>query len=177
MIKKTVSCVKNCIRYIITRIKMGKNLQTNNFFRMGKDCDFVSSQNGKITLGSKVEFSKRNTIGAVEGNIHIGSNIFFNENCIIVARDRIEIGDNCIFGPGVTIYDHDHVFDCDGIKEDYKTGPVIIDCGCWIGANVTILRNTHIGEGCVIGAGTIIKGEIPSHSRVTGSPNIVKTIV
>ncbi len=72
-----------------------------------------------------------------------------------------------IFGPGVTIYDHDHIFSDEGILPGYKQGSVIIDDGCWIAANVTILRDTHIGEGCVIGAGTVVKGNIPPHSLVT----------
>ena len=72
-----------------------------------------------------------------------------------------------IFGPGVTIYDHDHMFSDEGILPGYKQGSVIIDDGCWIAANVTILRNTHIGEGCVIGAGAVVKGDIPAHSLVT----------
>lgn len=67
----------------------------------------------------------------------------------------------------MTIYDHDHKFNANGIQSDFNYGSVIIDNGCWIAANVTILRNTHIGEGCVIGAGTVVKGEIPPHSLVT----------
>lgn len=72
-----------------------------------------------------------------------------------------------MFGPGVTIYDHDHKFSVEGVKTDLNYGSVIIDDGCWIAANVVILRNTHIGEGCVIGAGTVVKGQIPPHSLVT----------
>lgn len=49
----------------------------------------------------------------------------------------------------------------------YKHGAVVIEKGCWIASNVIILRNTHIGEGCVIGAGACVKGVIPPHSLVT----------
>ena len=65
------------------------------------------------------------------------------------------------------IYDHDHKFGPEGIRPGYNTAPVVIENDCWIGAGVTILRGTHIGEGCVIGAGSIVKGEIPPHSLVT----------
>ncbi len=91
----------------------------------------------------------------------------FNRNCIVICRKEITIKDHVIFGPGVTIYDHDHVFSEEGILPGYKHGSVIIEEGCWIAANVTILRNTHIGEGCVIGAGAIVQGDIPPHSLVT----------
>ena len=42
-----------------------------------------------------------------------------------------------------------------------------IDEGFWISGNVTILRNTHIGEESVIGAGAIVSGEFPLHSLIT----------
>lgn len=51
-------------------------------------------------------------------------------------------------------------------------GGVSIGNGTWVGANVTILKNTRIGENCVIGAGTVISGVIPDHSIVTGGRNI-----
>lgn len=69
----------------------------------------------------------------------------------------------------MTIYDHDHKFNECGILPGYSTGDIVIEDGCWIGANVTILRNTHVGKGCVIGAGTIVKGIVPPHSLVIGS--------
>lgn len=101
------------------------------------------------------------------GVLTIGNNVSFNRNCILICRKEIAIGDNVIFGPGVTIYDHDHIFTDEGIQPGYKLGSVIIEKGCWVAANVTILRNTHIGEGCVIGAGAVVKGDIPPHSLVT----------
>ena len=99
--------------------------------------------------------------------MNIGSDVFFNRNCIAICRKEITIKDHVMFGPGVTIYDHDHIFSEEGILPGFKHGSVVIEEGCWIAANVTILRNTHIGEGCVIGAGAIVQGDIPPHSLVT----------
>lgn len=87
----------------------------------------------------------------------------------MICRKKISIADDVIFGPGVTIYDHDHIFSYEGILPGFKYGDVIIEEGCWIAANVTILKNTHIGKGCVIGAGALVQGDIPPHSLVTGN--------
>lgn len=103
---------------------------------------------------------------AQSGGLKIGNGVSFNRNCIIISRDNIKIGDNVIFGPGVTVYDHDHVFTHDGIKNEFRTGTIVIENDCWIGANVVILRDTHIGKGCMIGAGAVVKGDIPDHSLV-----------
>ena len=104
--------------------------------------------------------------------MHIGQNVAFNRNCIVICRKAITIEGDVIFGPNVTIYDHDHVFSDEGVQPGYKHGDVVIEKGCWIAANVTILRNTHIGEGSVIGAGAVINGDIPPHSLVTSDRGI-----
>ena len=65
------------------------------------------------------------------------------------------------------VFDHDHDFDDQGmIKGQYLEDEVQIDEGCWIGAGCIILRGTHIGAHSVVGAGCIVKGDIPSYSLV-----------
>ena len=97
----------------------------------------------------------------------VDSGVFVNRNCSFVCQKAITIGANCSFGPNVVVYDHDHRFGINGIEKGYKTTPVIIEANCWIGAGAIILRGTHIGEGSVIGAGTVVQGVIPPHSLVT----------
>ena len=144
-----------------------KNLSVDGIFRRRVDTQIIISENGKIKIGKDAAFQKNVSITSIGGVLSIGDNVSFNRNCIVICRDGITIRDNVVFGPGVTIYDHDHIFTDEGIQPGYKHGAVVIERGCWVAANVTILRNTHIGEGCVIGAGAVIKGEIPPHSLVT----------
>ena len=103
---------------------------------------------------------------ASSGSLMIGNNVFFNRNTIVVCREQVTIGDNCIIGPNVCVYDHDHIFDASGIKEGFKTRPVRIGNNCWIGAGVIILKGSIIGNNCVIGAGTVVTGMIPDGSIV-----------
>lgn len=81
--------------------------------------------------------------------------------------------------PNVQIYDHDHDFRVkSGISEGmYKTAPVEIGNNVWIGANTIILRGTKIGDNCVIGAGSIVKGNVLSNSVfLQKKENMVKEI-
>lgn len=104
---------------------------------------------------------------AIGGTISIGNNVFFNRNCNLVCRKKITIGHNVSIGHNVCIIDHDHKMNASGISSsEYKTDEIIIEDGCWIGANVVILRGTHIGAHSVIGAGCVVKGSIPPHSLV-----------
>jgi acetyltransferase-like isoleucine patch superfamily enzyme len=80
------------------------------------------------------------------GEMHIGSLICFNRNCIVACRQKITIGDRCLFGPNVCVYDHDHVYSADGVlPQEFKCSEIIIEEGCWIGAGAIILKGTHIG--------------------------------
>lgn len=103
------------------------------------------------------------------GKIQIGENVFFNNYCSLTAMSTIKIGDNCIFGEGVKIYDHNHVFK--KIPElistqGFKVGEVIIGNNCWIGSNTVLLKGTVIGDNSVISAGCVIDSSIPSNSIV-----------
>lgn len=115
--------------------------------------------------------TKRNvTIQCDGGKIEIGNSVFINENCNIISRESIIIGDNVSIGPNVMIYDHDH---------DIKNGvgfvcaPIRIDKNVWIGANSVILKGVTIGHGAVIAAGSVIRENVPSKT-VAYSNNIVR---
>lgn len=94
----------------------------------------------------------------------IGSNTSVNHNCMIVCREKIEIGSDVQFSPNVMVYDHDHDFRAEGgVKSmKYKSSPIKIGNNVWIGANTIILRGAKIGDNAVIGAGCVVKGEIPA---------------
>lgn len=127
--------------------------------------EFRISESGRICVADYMTTYGKTTI-ASSGIVEIGS-VGLNRYDIIACAGHIQIGKNCKFGPMVIIYDHDHCFGADGIKEGYSIGEVIIGDNVWIGANCVILKNTHIGNNCVIGAGCVIHGSIPDNSLVT----------
>lgn len=128
---------------------------------MDNGAELRIGRNFKMRDGAKIRVRKG-------GKCIIGNNTSINSNNMIVCHMRIEIGDNCQFSPNVQIYDHDHDFrDSGGLKAmKYKTGAVKIGNNVWIGANTVILRGTEIGDDCVVGAGSVIKGIFPSGSVI-----------
>lgn len=101
------------------------------------------------------------------GYVKIGKNSFFNNYCTINSLSGIEIGENCIFGENVHMYDHNHIYDdCDiPINEQgFTMDKIIIGNNCWVGSNVTILKGVKIGEHCIIGAGCIVYKDIPDNT-------------
>lgn len=100
--------------------------------------------------------------------LKIGKNVSLNCNNMIVCREEIIIGDDVQLSPNVLIYDHDHDYSVvGGVKTgEYKTSPIKIGNNVWIGANAVILKGTTIGDNCVIGAGSILKGTYPQNSVI-----------
>jgi acetyltransferase-like isoleucine patch superfamily enzyme len=130
-----------------------------------------------ITTGRGVRFRKGFSLWVEGGGkVKIGSDVFFNNYCSLNVFENLEIGDHCIFGENVKIYDHNHRFAqadvliCD---QGYRKDQILIGDNCWIGSNVVLLAGTKLGEGCVIGAGVVLRGEdIPSGRIVTAGTEL-----
>jgi acetyltransferase-like isoleucine patch superfamily enzyme len=125
---------------------------------------------GRIKIGkSTVLYPRTHIVIDDEGKIEIGKNCFFNCNCSITSLKNVKIGDGCIFGENVCIYDHNHRFSSrkeEIRKQGFKADDVIIEDNCWICSNVTILKGVTIGEGSVISAGCIVCSDVPSNTIV-----------
>lgn len=101
----------------------------------------------------------------------IGDNVGFNDFCYVGAQGGVRIGSDTIFGPHTSIFSEDHDFS--GERSTMRLNaarrqPVSIGSNCWVGAGVTILAGTKIGDNVILAAGAIVKGDIPSNSLVTG---------
>lgn len=110
----------------------------------------------------------------------IGEAFFGNYNLTIQDDARVTIGDNCNFGPNVTIVTPIHPMLPDERlmmrNEEGKptrfcyAKPVTVGNDVWLGANVVICGGTTVGDGCVIGAGSVIVKDIPPMTFAAGNP-------
>lgn len=110
----------------------------------------------------------------------IGKRLFANFNFMIQDDTNVSIGDDCNFGPNVTIVTPLHPLLPDerkgiktpdgGIKRMCYAKPVKIGNNCWFGANVTVCPGVTIKENCVIGAGSVVTRDIPANSLAAGVP-------
>ncbi|MBQ9032337.1 MAG: sugar O-acetyltransferase [Parasporobacterium sp.] len=110
----------------------------------------------------------------------IGKNFFGNFNLTVQDDAEVVIGDDCNFGPNVTIVTPVHPLLPDERKEMMNAQgerkhlcyarPVHIGHDCWFGASVTVCPGVTIGDNCVIGAGSVVTRDIPSDSFAAGVP-------
>lgn len=130
-----------------------------------------------IHIGRNFRFRKGLTLNcSSNGKIIIGNNVFMNNYTSINAHKKVYIGDNCIIGENVKVYDHNHAFSDSNklIREQgYKEKEVHIGKNCWIGSNSIILAGVNIGDNVVIGAGCVINSNIADNSVVKNNQSYI----
>lgn len=104
--------------------------------------------------------------------IDIGDYNYFNRDVMIDACGLITIGSNTMIGPGSYITDSNHTIEPGKLVGEcpMDVGRVRIGNGCWIGANVTILKNVVLGDGCIVAAGSIVTQSFDSRCVIGGNP-------
>ena len=135
------------------------------------DASLMISPIVRVTVGrgSLLRFAKSVSVSygadicAVNGGeIHIGKNTYMGPRCMLSSHGSITIGDSCLFGPDVKIFDNDHEFlrDVGVVRERYRVARIAVGNNVWCGANVVLLRGVNIGDGAVIGAGCVVRQDV-----------------
>lgn len=109
---------------------------------------------------------------APEG-ISIGDNVVFANNCVIGGQGGLSIGSYVMIGNNSTIITANHGFslpEVPMIRQKLDISPVAVGDDVWIGANVVILPGVKIGQGAVIGAGSIVTKDVEPYAIVAGNP-------
>lgn len=104
-------------------------------------------------------------------NIYIGDNFNCNYGCTILDVGRVDIGDNVFFAPNVAVYTAGHPVHPAARGTMYEYGiPIKIGSDVWIGGNSVVLPGVTIGDGVVIGAGSVVTKDIPCGVIAAGNP-------
>ena len=126
----------------------------------------------RLELGERIFIGAGTVISAKYGDIVIGDDVHISQGCILVAKYGIAIREDALIAEYVTIRDHDHRIDhVESIRAaSFVGGAIDIGAGSWLGAKSTILRDSCIGKGAVIGAHALVKGAIPNYAIAVGIP-------
>ncbi|HCY1404313.1 TPA: sugar O-acetyltransferase [Staphylococcus aureus] len=104
-------------------------------------------------------------------NVKLGKNVYVNTKCYFMDGGQITIGDNVFIGPNCGFYTATHPLNFHHRNEGFeKAGPINIGSNTWFGGHVAVLPGVTIGEGSVIGAGSVVTKDIPPHSLAVGNP-------
>lgn len=128
----------------------------------------------QIRLGPKSSISPTAAFANAE-RIEIGARVRIGFRCVIWAgpkNGRVVIGDDVLFGPEVLITAAGYRYN-DGTpvtEQAMDEADVVIGNDVWLGARSVILPGARIGDGAIIGAHSVVRGEIPAYGIAVGAP-------
>lgn len=102
-------------------------------------------------------------------NLHIGKNVFINSGCRFQDQGGITIGDGALIGHNVVMATLNHSEDPE-TRGNLHPAPIHIGRNVWIGASAAILPGVTIGDGAIVGAGSVVTRDVPENMIVTGVP-------
>lgn len=124
-------------------------------------------------IGSKVDerFSLIPPFYTTGGeNIRVGRNVFINQNCTMYDLGGIDIGDDVMIGPNVSIITSSHPVEPSRRRDAVIARPIVIERNVWIAAGVTIIGGVRVGENSVIAAGSVVTRDVAPNTLVGGNP-------
>jgi acetyltransferase-like isoleucine patch superfamily enzyme len=136
-----------------------------------------SNCKGVLVIMEQCELRKGSVINCYGGKILIKRNVFLGEYVIIYGHGDIEIGENTLIAMHSCIVSSNHTIP--NRSSTIRSLPDIllptkIGNDVWIGANCSILGGVTIGDGAIIGAGSVVTKDIPAYAIAVGNPAKVK---
>lgn len=140
------------------------NVSKESKYEIGK---LILHKNSHLILKDGVEI-RSNCFVRVDPNatLYIGSNTLINHNCRIICKENINIGNDCIISFDCKILDTD----MHKINDELHNEPIKICNHVWIGIGSIILKGVTIGDGAIIGAGSVVTHDIPPGCMAAGNP-------
>ena len=155
--------------------EVGRNVILNGFPTIRR------KGSGKLIIGDGVTLNTTrwsnalNTGGSMNLCVENGATLEFKRGCgvsasQIIANIGIEIGEDALIGAGCLLCDSDMHEVPLGSGKPTAMAPIKIGNNVFVGARSIILKGVTIGDGAVIGAGSVVAGDVPAHSISGGNP-------
>ncbi len=151
-------------------VKLGKRVY------IASGAEVVAYRNEEIIIGDDGFILRGSMLHPYGGKIVIGKNIGVNLYCVIYGMGGVTIGDNVMMATSCVIVSANHNFERTDIPMNLQgvtCEEVKIGNDVWLGARVTVLAGVEIGEGSIIGAGSVVSKSIPPYSVAVGVPALV----
>ncbi len=166
---------------------IGKNVEINFCSKISCGRSVTIDNNVKINALSKDGINIGNNVSILNNTIidcigvfnnigeglTIGNNVGIAQNCFIQVRASVSIGNDVIFGPNVSIFSENHLYENTNMpirKQGVSRIGVIIEEGVWIGTRAVVLDGVTIGKNSVIAAGSVVNKNVPPYTVYGGVP-------
>jgi acetyltransferase-like isoleucine patch superfamily enzyme len=102
--------------------------------------------------------------------IRVGRNVFINQNCTFHDLGGLDIADDVMIGPNVSIITAGHPLEPSRRRAVTIGKPIVIERNVWIAAGATIIGGVTVGENAVVAAGSVVTRDVPANALVGGNP-------
>lgn len=103
-------------------------------------------------------------------NLRVGRKVFINHNCTISDIGGVEIGDEVLIAPNVSLLSSGHPVEPLERTRRVAAAPIVVGRNVWIGAGATVLQGVTIGDDSVVAAGAVVAHDVPPSTIVGGVP-------
>jgi acetyltransferase-like isoleucine patch superfamily enzyme len=128
---------------------------------------------GIIELGPTCQLERGVVLHAYSGSIRCGENVHFGPYTVVYGHGGVEIGAHALIAMHCCIVAANHTMPPPGELIRFKPDvplPIKIGSDAWLGAGVKVLGGVTIGDGCIVGAGAVVTGDLPPYSIAVGLP-------
>jgi len=150
----------------------GVTIGKNTAFKRGTEVRVCDT--GLLTIGEHcvVHENCRFLLTMPNPKVHLGRWVFVGMNTIIAGKNSITIGDYTIFAPNCYVVDHEHGFSASDVILNQRSvlKEVLIGRDCYFGAGTVVLGGVTVGDGAVVGAGSIVTRDVPPYEIWAGNP-------
>lgn len=156
-----------------SQIKLGSSVTISNYAEIDALSIKGVSLGDNVKIGDYTIIRCTGSLKKIGQGFKMGNNCGTGDFCFFGAAGGIDIGNNVIMGQNVRFHSENHNFDRTDIpiKEQGVTNiGIIVGDDCWIGSGVVFLDGVKVGNGCVIGANTLVNKDIPEYSIAVGNP-------
>lgn len=158
------------------------NIEFGRKVKLKQGCVVVLSdqrRDSELVLGDNAIVEYGAYLNVHNGSIILSSNTFVGAHSVLLGKGGIVLSPWVMLGPGVRVFSSDH--DIWSYQEHYLGAPEIkgkieIQENVWVGSGATILKNSTIARGCVVAAGSVIKGNISDNTLVAAPGILAKPV-
>lgn len=109
--------------------------------------------------------------------IRVGHNVFVNQNCTFYDLGGLDIADDVLIGPNVSLITAGHPLEPSQRRAITIGKPIVIERNVWIAAGATVIGGVTVGENSVVAAGAVVIRDVPANTLVGGNPaRVIRSI-
>lgn len=146
--------------------------------RISPMADIEQSSRGNIVSvgdGAVIDSFVKIKFAGGDGDVTIGAESYLNSGVVIYSGHGVTLGRGVLVAANTTFATTNHAYrrrDQTILAQRFSPsrGGIVVEDDCWIGANCVLLDGTVLRRGCVVAAGTVIRGEWPEYAVIAGTP-------